>query len=58
MSKFTVFREFRRNEDGNVAIEYGLIALFMGVALIASLELIPPELNQIFSDIAAFFLSI
>jgi Flp pilus assembly pilin Flp len=55
MTTTSVFRAFLDAEEGEVAIEYGLIALFLGAGIVASLQLIPPELNQIFTDIATFF---
>ena len=40
------------NEKGTVAIEYGLIAGLISVALIAGAVLIGPELSEIFKYVA------
>ena len=40
------------NEKGTVAIEYGLIAGLISVALIAGAVLIGPELSEIFNYVA------
>lgn len=41
---------FLGDECGATAIEYALIAAFIGVGIIASLRTIAPELNDIFDD--------
>ena len=46
------FREFVRNESGATAIEYGLIAGLIAIAVIAGATLIGPELDRIFNAIA------
>jgi pilus assembly protein Flp/PilA len=43
---------FIKNESGATAIEYGLIAGFISVAIIAALTLMRPQLQGIFTDIA------
>ena len=43
---------FLKDEEGATAIEYGLIAGLIAVAIIGGLTLISPELQRIFGDIA------
>ncbi|KAB0265757.1 Flp family type IVb pilin [Microvirga brassicacearum] len=43
---------FVKDESGATAIEYGLIAGFVSVAIIAALTLIRPQLQGVFGDIA------
>ena len=45
-------REFIRNESGATAIEYGLIAAGISVAIIAVVNTIGTNLNTKFSDIS------
>ena len=40
-------------ENGATSIEYGLIAGFIGIAIIGGLQLLPPVLNAIFLAAAA-----
>jgi pilus assembly protein Flp/PilA len=42
---------FQNDESGATAIEYGLIAGFVSIAIIASLKLIGPQLSRIFGAI-------
>jgi pilus assembly protein Flp/PilA len=44
---------FAKNESGVTAIEYGLIATLIGVAIIAGATLLGTELSATFSAIAA-----
>lgn len=44
---------FLKDEEGATAIEYGLIAGLVAVAIIGGLTLISPELQRIFGAIAA-----
>jgi pilus assembly protein Flp/PilA len=44
--------KFLKDESGATAIEYGLIASFMAVCLVAALPLITAALNTKFSGIA------
>jgi len=44
---------FWADEEGATAIEYGLLASLIAVAIIAPLELIGPKLLAIFNTIAA-----
>lgn len=45
--------KFLKDEEGATAIEYGLIAGLVSIAIIAGLTLISPELSRIFNAIAA-----
>ncbi len=44
--------QFMNDEEGATAIEYGLIAGLVSVAIIGGLTLISPELNRIFRAVA------
>jgi pilus assembly protein Flp/PilA len=44
---------FAENESGATAIEYGLIALFIGGAIVATVTAIGGQLNTIFGTVAA-----
>jgi pilus assembly protein Flp/PilA len=46
---------FTRNQAGATAIEYGLIALFMRVAIVTTVALIGGQLNTIFNTVATLF---
>ena len=50
MLKF--MRKFRRNEEGVTAIEYGLIAALVGVAIITGVTLLGDSLNDMFTDVS------
>jgi pilus assembly protein Flp/PilA len=43
---------FQNDESGATAIEYGLIAGFVSIAIITALLLIGPELSRIFQKVA------
>lgn len=43
---------FAKDESGATAIEYGLIAGFVSIAIIAALQLIGPQLSRIFGAVA------
>lgn len=43
---------FAKDESGATAIEYGLIAGFVSIAIIGALTLIKPELTRIFTAVA------
>ena len=45
------FGDFRDNEDGATAIEYGLIALLIAVAIIASLQAMSSEVSTLYDEI-------
>ena len=44
----TLFNRFVKDESGATAIEYGLLAALISVAIIATLQLIGPKLNAAF----------
>lgn len=44
---------FLADDSGATAIEYGVLALIMGIGIIASLKLIPPALDGIFGNVGA-----
>jgi pilus assembly protein Flp/PilA len=46
-------RHFFRDESGATAIEYGLMASLVGVAMIVSLRLVGVEINNVFGAISA-----
>lgn len=48
-----MLKRFLKNEDGATAIEYGLIAALIGVAIIAALGLVRDSLNNTFTDVAS-----
>ncbi len=45
-------KKFLNNEDGATAIEYGLIAALIGVAIIASIGPLGDALNTTFDGVA------
>ena len=48
----TIFQRFAKDESGATAIEYGLIASLIGVAIIAGATVLGTSLNAHYSDIA------
>jgi pilus assembly protein Flp/PilA len=46
-------KRFVREEDGVTAIEYGLIAALIAVAIIVSVKLVGVKLDAVFAAIAA-----
>ena len=46
-------KSFVKREEGATAIEYGLIAALIAVAIIAGITLLGGNLNTLFNDIAA-----
>jgi pilus assembly protein Flp/PilA len=53
MSKFSsLFGNFLRNEQGATAIEYGLIAAGISVAIIATVQALGTNLNTTFSSVS------
>ena len=48
-----MFTRFLKNEDGATAIEYGLIAALIGVAIILAVTAVGDGLNGTFSRVAA-----
>jgi pilus assembly protein Flp/PilA len=51
MSKF--LKRFVKDESGATAIEYGLIATFIAVAIIAAVTLVGTDLVGVFNQVAA-----
>ncbi len=52
MEKFAMaFRKFAREEEGVTAVEYGLIAALIAVAVIATVYAIGTQLNTVFNKI-------
>lgn len=51
MIKIALMR-FRQDDKGATAIEYGLIAALIAVAIVAGATLLGNDLNNLFSDIA------
>ena len=48
----TLFNRFVKDESGATAIEYGLLAALISVAIIATLQLIGPKLNKAFVSVS------
>jgi pilus assembly protein Flp/PilA len=48
-----MLKRFLKNEDGATAIEYGLIAALIGVAIIVAVTSVGTGLNGTFNDVAA-----
>ncbi|MEZ6022536.1 MAG: Flp family type IVb pilin [Hyphomonadaceae bacterium] len=46
-------KNFLKNEDGATAIEYGLIAALIGVAIITAVGLVGTNLEGTFNKVAA-----
>lgn len=54
MEKFiSATRRFLRDEEGVTAIEYGLIAALIAVAIIVAVQLIGTNLNATFNRVAS-----
>ena len=47
-----MFKKFLNDEQGATAIEYGLIAGLVAVAIITALSLLGGSLDNLFSDVA------
>ncbi|WP_292286136.1 Flp family type IVb pilin [Marivita sp.] len=47
-----LINNFKRNESGATAIEYGLIAALVAVALIGALTTLGTDLSGIFGDVS------
>jgi pilus assembly protein Flp/PilA len=47
----TLFNRFIKDESGATAIEYGLIAALIAVAIIAALKGVSGELNSLFGRV-------
>ncbi len=52
---FKLIRRFRKNESGATAIEYGLIAALVGVAIITGATTLGTKLGTTFTNISAKF---
>ena len=49
----SIVRAFLRNEDGSTAIEYGLIAAGISVAIIGAVNTVGTNLTTTFSSVAS-----
>ena len=59
INRFGIFaRLVGRNEQGAAAIEYGLLAALVGVALFAGAQLLGTSLNGVFDNIGQFLASV
>jgi len=47
-----LFKQFRKNEKGATAIEYGLIAALVSVIIIGALQALGPNLQDTFNGIS------
>lgn len=47
----TLIRSFLKDESGATAIEYGLIAALVGIAINAGLSALATDLNEIFGHV-------
>ena len=47
-----LFSRFAKEEDGATAIEYGLIAAILSVAIVGTVGLVKTELNSTFTSIS------
>jgi len=47
----TQFKTMMKNEDGATAIEYGLIAALIAVAIVGTLALVGPKLSTTFGKV-------
>ncbi|HYD86600.1 MAG TPA: Flp family type IVb pilin [Vitreimonas sp.] len=47
-----MLKRFLKNEDGATAIEYGLIAALIGVAIITAVTLVGDSLEGVFTQIS------
>ncbi len=47
-----MLKRFLKNEDGATAIEYGLIAALIGVAIITAVGLVGDGLNGVFGTVS------
>ena len=48
-----MFKRFLKNEDGATAIEYGLIAALIGVAIIGAVSTVGGSLRTTFGEISS-----
>jgi len=47
-----MLKNFLKNEDGATAIEYGLIAALIGVAIITAVTMVGGSLTNVFTQIS------
>ncbi len=47
-----MLKNFLKNEDGATAIEYGLIAALIGVAIITAVGMVGDSLDEVFTKIS------
>lgn len=47
-----LFKQFRKDEKGATAIEYGLIAALISVVIIAALNVLGDSLNDTFASVS------
>jgi len=47
-----MLKRFLKNEDGATAIEYGLIAALIGVAIIVAVSAVGTELTNTFTEVS------
>ena len=47
------FIRLLKNENGATAIEYGLIASLVAVAIVGALQLLGPKLNTVFTTVTS-----
>lgn len=48
-----ILAALRRDESGATAIEYGFIALLIGLGIINSIQAVAPAVNAIFGNVIA-----
>ena len=48
-----MLKRFLKNEDGATAIEYGLIAALIGVAIITAVTAVGTELDALFGTVSS-----
>jgi len=48
-----IFARFANDESGATAIEYGLIAALVGVAIVAALQALSVQLNATFASVTS-----
>lgn len=53
-----VIRSFLKDEEGVTAIEYGLIAALIAVAIIVMVALVGDQLNNVFNCVAKYLFSV
>jgi pilus assembly protein Flp/PilA len=51
-SNMRTLSRFLKDERGATAIEYGLVAVFMGIAVITALNAVGQKLQSTFNDVA------